>query len=287
MDNSTNKRIVQAKAYNYTPVRALCEFIDNIKNDTKKIKICLKVNTDSNFYEIAISDDSQIAFNNQDLENVFSWTCLGQTENELSNFGVGFKSAAVNLGNRLELVCSKDGKYYYVDSNVQKFIMNDSLKPEIHDISIGYFKKKHGFDINYGSSFIISELDNKLFNHNDDNNVEEKFNNLVQEFKEYYNFMVEEKNINIIFELNYGKTTIQKELNNKTNFDFYKYYKNNKKSIIENLKNYGFKDNIENILSYECDIYIKEKDSSFQTYLVDLDNNVYESGKKMFKKVPY
>ena len=58
---------------------------------------------------ILISDNSNIGFNGKEFNNVFSWTAIGQDYDELSNYGIGFKSASVNLGDKLELYTYKDG----------------------------------------------------------------------------------------------------------------------------------------------------------------------------------
>lgn len=278
MQNKTEKKIEQALAYGYTPVRAICEFPDNILTDVENVIVRFNVHN-NRFTSICISDDSRKGFNGKDLKDAFDWASISQSGDTLSRFGIGCKSASVNLGNRLELFCSKDGHYCYVDANWNTARTNDSLVPKINEILQNMYSENHLFKQLHGSTFIISDLIQTKFKKDTIISFEE----MVLEMKAVYNYMLTDRNLKFIFEYYPNEQDKQQIILDEV-FDIYKEYKDEEKEIVQNLIDNDFNEDVSNMMYYECNVYIKEVEGSFKFYLVE-NERIYEAGKKIFTLV--
>lgn len=182
-DFNLEKRVKQARGGSYNYLRALYEFVDNYRKDVTKIQVKIVV-SNNKMKKILISDNSKVSFDGKNIIDCFNWTTDGQSDDELSNFGVGFKSAAVNLGDKLELYTIQDKKYYKIEADWLSMCRNNTQIPQMNEINYNSYKQYHPYE--YGSTFIISELFLNMF----EDNVSDTFQTIILDIKQTYNFLL-------------------------------------------------------------------------------------------------
>ena len=154
--------IKQARSSGYTFDRALYEFIDN-SIDAKSTIISIKIIKDSEKNipcSIMISDNSTKGV--KDLKSIFEWGLnRNDRDNELSEFGFGFKSASVNLCNNIKCYTNYKNQYNIADANWRMMSESNTYTPDISSTNYEGYKKYHKISDN-GTTFILTDL-NKDF----------------------------------------------------------------------------------------------------------------------------
>jgi hypothetical protein len=220
------------KKSNYNFERALLEFFDNsISAEANNIVITLaKAWNYNEIYQITISDDGN-GFGNirknetetlkgiEAIQECFKFTTdRVRTNDDISENGIGFKSALVNLGTNLTCFTkNNDGECFKIIMNLNNMIEKNEQDiltgwcPTIIKISIDEYEKHHDFQ--NGSTFIITEL-----NHEFIPTIEKSYELLKNIIISTYNYQLLDNN-NLKFEINMENKseTINSETNNINN----------------------------------------------------------------------
>ena len=153
--------IKKARASNYSLSRAINEFIDN-SLDTNATQILVEFRENSGgLCSISISDDSKNGINANNIKKIFSWTYERERiAKDIGEFGTGFKSASVNLGEKLILItCDKiENKCYECIADWATMAEHDNWVPSLKEVSLQYYKKKGNHPYKSGTTFIIDDI---------------------------------------------------------------------------------------------------------------------------------
>lgn len=143
--------IKKARASNYDLSSALNEFIDNsldagcgrILIDAREV-----IEDGQRFiHKILISDDSPNGISRSNLKEIFSWTFEREREkDEIGEFGTGFKSASVNLANKLTiLTVDGGGKTIQAVADWHEMSVENRWIPRIMDVDRSFLESYHPF----------------------------------------------------------------------------------------------------------------------------------------------
>lgn len=235
---------------NYTLIKILCEFIDNVIKKCDQINIQTRVNN-SQIYEIKISDNYLNGFDNilkSKHENPFNMGFIREghdDDNETSEFGIGMKAGAIACANKFTIYTKANDKYYRVEMDfVQMQNKNDideSYNPTYFDeINISEYKKHHSFE--NGSTLILSEIRKEIYKTTNQENLTQF---IEISLSEIYNNFISDVSI----------TINSKKINKKKSF---------------------FEDNNSKIFNIESYIYILVKNNSEYLYYVLTKNQLNE-----------
>lgn len=156
--------IKRARAGNYDVVSCVCEFVDNAF-DTGATRIRVDIRPKMGFglpHKIVISDNSVHGIH--DMKGIFSWTFERKRETtDIGEYGAGFKTAAVNMGEKLTVLTIDESRQYarQAIADWQDMSSENRWEPEVFDVSPEYFQKNHPYS--RGSSFIVENLRNEIF----------------------------------------------------------------------------------------------------------------------------
>jgi len=178
----------QLRASGYTFEKCFYDIIDNIIGKSDKIYIKLDFNDESKLLSISFSDKYEKGFENVNESNYKSPFNLAhsreghENDNETSEFGIGFKASAMNLGDRCIIYTYSNGKYYEIELDFNKMAkVTDPNKSyeltSMCEISKDKYLEKHGHK--YGSTLIIENTRDSIIKNCDINNLK---NNLSETF---------------------------------------------------------------------------------------------------------
>jgi hypothetical protein len=164
---SVRGEIKKARHSGYDFFSSIFEFVDNAcDTDCSFIRIELKEKADHGYkklHKIIISDDNFNGIPIKKLYQIFSWTFERERKNnDIGEFGTGFKCASVNLGNSLTIFTydQRTAKYYSAMADWDNMEENNRWHPQILEIDREFFKDYHPFD--FGTSFIIENIRNEF-----------------------------------------------------------------------------------------------------------------------------
>jgi hypothetical protein len=258
--------IKKAKGSNYTTERCINEFVDNAL-DTIASAIYINFITCLNIinkFQIADNSDNGISINI--IKAIFSWTFDKERKNnDISEFGTGFKSASVNMGWLITLYTFDKINNKYLKCVANWKIMSDKNNwvPELYEINKKEYENHHLFS--NGSSFIIEEL-LEHYKYIDVNSDRGKhiLVNFKNELSSYYKYIPEKNKIK--FFINY------KELI--------------KENININAKEYNFNDNIidyfgisQKIIETHIKLYKNKNTKEIICLINNIENNNNKSNK--------
>ena len=155
-----NGEIKKARASNYnSPSSCLFEFIDNaIDAKAKRIRIDVREKSGTRMpHKIMISDDCPDGIS--DMVGIFSWTYDpgSRSHMALGEYGTGFKSAAVNMADKLSLFSkNQNGDAYQVVADWQDMADENRWEPRLIPISDEFYADVHPFK--NGSTFVLESL---------------------------------------------------------------------------------------------------------------------------------
>jgi len=159
--------IKKARNSGYDFFSSIFEFIDNAcDTESNFIKIELREKNENGYKKInklIISDDNFNGIPLKKLYQIFSWTFeRDRKENDIGEFGTGFKCASVNLGNTLTIMTYDQGtaKFYSAIADWDNMEENDRWHPKIIEIDLEYYQDYHPFS--FGTSFIIENIRNEF-----------------------------------------------------------------------------------------------------------------------------
>lgn len=143
--------IKKARASNYDLSSALNEFIDNsLDAGCEKILIDVREVIDDGqrfIHKILISDDSPNGISRKNLKEIFSWTFEREREkDEIGEFGTGFKSASVNLANKLTILTIDGGREtIQAVADWHEMSGENRWAPRIMDVDRSFLESYHPF----------------------------------------------------------------------------------------------------------------------------------------------
>ena len=243
----------QIRGSGYTFERCINDIIDNVINKAVNLEINLIFNDNNKLTRISFSDDYINGFENIENDNANNPLNIAHSriehineDNDLSEFGIGLKASAMNLGEMLIIFSKVKNKYYNIELDFaemsSKKKAEDSNEPTLFDnkTSIETYKKKHPFE--YGSTIIIQNIRDEIISSINDNNclIEYLKNNLSETF---------------------GRTEINIKINNQPINMPCDYLKNNEKKFFNKYSKVYVNFNIEP--NYIIKICYKNKDTYY------------------------
>jgi len=155
----------------YTLFKALKEFIDNIIFICKNIAVSIKLTDKGKIYGITISDDHEKGFENikkTGIDNPFNMTHIRngqQTDSETSTFGIGMKSAAISVCDKMTVYTQVDGKFYKIVCDFNEMsnepIAAYSFDPRIFEITNIEYAAYHPYQC--GSTLYFENINIDLY----------------------------------------------------------------------------------------------------------------------------
>jgi hypothetical protein len=159
----------------YTFVRGIAEFIDNIILKCKQIAVVIDLNPSPDYpSSVSISDDYKNGFvdiNKVGEENPFNMTHMRtghSDDDETSEFGIGMKSASINLGEVFTVYTRlEDGNCYVISFDYRKMCLiteaSKSYEATVFKkITFEEYSKFHKFET--GSTIIIKHIRKEIVN---------------------------------------------------------------------------------------------------------------------------
>jgi hypothetical protein len=156
--------IKKARAGNYDTSSCLFEFVDNSMDaNADRIRVDIRERTGTgNPHKVIISDNSPTGIPREALGAIFSWTYeRKRSETDVGEYGTGFKTASVNLAEKLVVVTKHGDKAYQATADWQDMADEDRWDPQVMEITTDYFQDIHPF--HNGSTFILEGLRNEMF----------------------------------------------------------------------------------------------------------------------------
>lgn len=154
----------KARAGNYDFSACVFEFIDNaLDAGADHIKIDVREKRGTGIpHKFIISDNSACGINREQMIAIFSWTFeRDRCSTDVGEYGTGFKTAGVNLGDKLTLLSIHNGQATQAIADWQDMSDEDRWEPQVMDVTTDYFFDTHPFS--HGSTFIIEGLRHDLF----------------------------------------------------------------------------------------------------------------------------
>ena len=154
----------KARAGNYDTSSCLFEFVDNSMDaNADRIRIDIRERSGTgNPHKLIISDNSTGGIPREALGAIFSWTYeRKRSETDVGEYGTGFKTASVNLAEKLVVVTKHGDKAYQATADWQDMADEDRWDPQVMEITTDYFQDIHPF--HNGTSFILEGLRNEMF----------------------------------------------------------------------------------------------------------------------------
>lgn len=156
--------IKKARAGNYDLSACFFEFIDNaLDAGADRIRIEIKERSSTRCpHKFIISDNAPHGISLENLSSIFCWTFERKREDhQVGEYGTGFKTAAVNLADKLLVLTSFKKKCFQAVADWQDMADENRWAPQVMEIANDYFSKAHPFPC--GSSFTLEMLRNEMF----------------------------------------------------------------------------------------------------------------------------
>lgn len=156
--------IKKARVGNYDVTSALFEFVDNAMDArADRIRIDIREKRGTGYpHKILISDNARSGIDRKTLSQMFSWTYERQRgDTEVGEYGTGFKTASVNLADKLTVITCIGENAYQAVADWQDMADENRWEPSIMQISNDYYSDLHPFSS--GSTFILENLRYDIF----------------------------------------------------------------------------------------------------------------------------
>jgi hypothetical protein len=174
-----NGKIKQMRGSGYTFERCLNDIIDNVLDKATQIDIDLTFNDKNKLISITFSDNYKNGFENIEDSNAnnplnMAHDRIGHdNDSETSEFGIGLKASAINLGEKLIIYTHvpDNEKYYHIELDFIKMANdenpNKSYEPTFYDdtISLESYLQRHKFT--QGSTITIENIRDEIISFND------------------------------------------------------------------------------------------------------------------------
>ena len=173
----------------YTLFRILNEYIDNVAKIATQIDVQVSVSLSGMIESITISDDYEHGFaniNEHGDKNPFNFAHMrpGQdNDDELSEFGIGMKAAAVAAGNSFAVYTNVNGICHRVVCNFDEMEREpgvmESYMPRHKIIDVEEYRAIHPFP--RGSTIVLSELHPKLHEITSQAQIQREFSDAISD----------------------------------------------------------------------------------------------------------
>jgi hypothetical protein len=158
---------------NYTLPKILNECVDNVLiPNCNNVNFKCKLTPKGYLQSFSISDDYIYGFvdiKKEGIDNPFNFTHMREGHNndlETSQFGTGFKAAAVSSCDLLNVFTYVDGKFYKVTCDFNKMSNEEiaifSFDPDICEITKDEYKRNHPY--NTGSTLVFEYVKKNVYN---------------------------------------------------------------------------------------------------------------------------
>ena len=187
--------IKKARAGNYEIGSCIFEFIDNaLDAGADRIRIDIRERCRTGLpHKFLISDNASNGIQEASLRSIFSWTYERErTIRDVGEYGTGFKTASVNLAEKLTVATTSHGKCFQAVADWQDMADEDRWDPKILEISNEYFQDFHPY--RQGSTFILESLRNEMFSFSDKKTpvVVFLFKKLMEDVAYHYRYLLYE-----------------------------------------------------------------------------------------------
>jgi len=156
--------IKKARAGNYDTSSCLFEFIDNSMDaGADRIRVDIREKSDTGIpHKFFMSDNAPTGISPDSLRRIFSWTYeRKRSETDVGEYGTGFKTAAVNLAEKLIVLSKHNDKAFQATADWQDMADENRWDPHVMEVGVDHFHDVHPFQ--RGSSFILEGLRNEMF----------------------------------------------------------------------------------------------------------------------------
>lgn len=204
--------IKKARVGNYDFVSGIFEFIDNAMDaGSKKILINIRNRGETGHpHKVLISDNNIKGIEYEYLTKIFSWTFeRNRGKNEIGEYGTGFKTAAVNLGERLT-VLTKDGKTgrcFQAVADWHDMSESNRWGPRVQEIDEEVYGDTHPFS--NGTTFIIEGLRYELIPLSGNTEVTTSMqlvSNLYEQIVYAYRYLLKNSDIDVVVKGSFPNT---------------------------------------------------------------------------------
>lgn len=155
----------KARAGNYDTQVCLFEFIDNALDagaDRIRIDIRERSGRMGIPHKILVSDNVAGGIPSERRVAMFSWTYERPRQAEdIGEYGTGFKSAAVNLAEKLTVITSDGEQCHQMMADWQDMADENRWTPQVLQIQSDYYQDVHPF--RQGSTFVLEGLRYEMF----------------------------------------------------------------------------------------------------------------------------
>lgn len=227
--------IKKARVGNYDFVSGIFEFIDNaIDVKANRILINIRNRGDDYPHKILISDNNLNGIDKKIISKIFSWTFeRDRSKNEIGEYGTGFKTAAVNLGEKLT-VLTKDGntgRCYQAIADWPDMSDSNRWEPRVQEIDEEIYGDTHPFS--NGTTFLIEGLRYEMILLSSNGEVTTSMqlvSDLYDKIVYSYRYLLRDSNLDIILK---GSFMNSKEMIEKRILDHGYFYDDSEKRIDE------------------------------------------------------
>ena len=156
--------IKKARAGNYDTSSCLFEFIDtSMDAGADRIRVDIREKSDTGIpHKFFMSDNAPSGISPDSLRRIFSWTYeRKRSETDVGEYGTGFKTASVNLAEKLTVLTKHDGRSFQATADWQDMADENRWDPHVMEVGVDHFRDVHPFQ--RGSSFILEGLRNEMF----------------------------------------------------------------------------------------------------------------------------
>jgi hypothetical protein len=184
----------QYKNSGYTLSMIMKEYIDNAGKIAAHIDSSVNVSPSGMIERITISDDCKDGFVNINESGERNPFTLGHTragqdsDDELSEFGVGMKAAAMAAGKLFTVYTNVGGICYKVEFDFEKMesepSVNESYKPEKSIIDMDEYRSIHPFP--YGSTIVLGKLYPTLHEITSQQQIQKEFLDAISDAYSHY-----------------------------------------------------------------------------------------------------
>jgi hypothetical protein len=188
---------------NYTLPKILNECVDNVLiPNCNNVNFKCKLTTAGYLQSFYISDDYKYGFvdiKKEGTDNPFNFTHMREGHSndlETSQFGTGFKAAAVSSCEELKVYTQVDGKFYKVTCDFNKMANEEialfSFDPDICEISKDEYKRTHPYET--GSTLVFEYVKKSVYTKT---TIDKIYWEISKKFSEYYTGIINNFDFNI------------------------------------------------------------------------------------------
>lgn len=164
--------IKKARASNYNLCSAINEFVDNsLDAGAENILIDVREKWEDSRYihKILVSDDSPNGISKNNLKPIFSWTYeRSRQQEEIGEFGTGFKAASVNLADKLTILTTNGTECVQAIADWHEMAEDNVWIPNIMNIDPSFLKTYHPYST--GTTLMLENIRHEFIQQQKGNN---------------------------------------------------------------------------------------------------------------------